>query len=170
MANDQLTLRLSPDAREALDAAHKAVGAAVPLHRLAVLALARGAAQIAATPALIFTAAPVEKPDASQPKPKPSTASKPATARAASKPSKTEAEAARSRWGDVSEADFATLARDLEALRDVGSLGAVLKVSKAPTGNVYAWLKARRDGEAGSMSAETFRKLRTAVDKHNSKG
>lgn len=66
--------------------------------------------------------------------------------------------------GNVSSQEFEALARDLEAAREAGTLAAMLKASGAPTGNVYAWMKARRAGEAGGMSAETYQKLRSAID------
>lgn len=160
MAHDQLTLRLTPDAAKALDAACAAVGSAVPRHRLAVIALARGAAELAANPALIFgvTAAPSKPVE---------TAAHPAPVLEEPKQPDAATARRRGRWGAaVPEADLAQLVSDLEAARAVGTLGAVLKASGAPTGNVHSWLKARRAGETGSMSAETYQKLRKALDAH----
>lgn len=122
MARDQLTLRLSSDALDALAKAHAAVGPVVALHKLAVLALTRGARELAANPALIL-AAPVEAPAP--------------VASATTKASADASEARRiGRWGGINEADATRLARDLEALRDRGELGAALAAAGVPTGNV----------------------------------
>lgn len=155
MARDQLTLRLSSDALDALAKAHAAVGPVVALHKLAVLALTRGARELAANPALIL-AAPVEAPAP--------------VASATTKASADASEARRvGRWGDITEADATRLARDLEALRDRGELGAALTAAAVPTGNVYSWLKARREGEDKGIAEGTYRKLRTYLDSKKAK-
>lgn len=151
MPHDQITLRLTPEAGAALEAAHAAVGRVIPLHRLAVLALARGAREFARSPALLFAtpskpaehlegAAPVEALEA----PAPST-SKPVEA-------------------PVSGA-LAQLAADLEALRGSPALRDVVRRAGVHLPTVYTWLRDVREGGAGRLSDATASKLRAQLSK-----
>ena len=82
--SDTLNLRLPPDVRAMLDAVCEAVGPAMPRHRVAVLALARGLDGLAGDPSALFRVALAPRPPRArgaapeaQP-PEPSTPSSPA--------------------------------------------------------------------------------------------
>lgn len=60
--SDTLNLRLPPDVRAMLDAVCEAVGPAMPRHRVAVLALARGLDGLAGDPSALFRVALAPRP------------------------------------------------------------------------------------------------------------
>lgn len=177
-----MTLRLTDEGIAFLAEAHAAVGDAIPLHRLAALALARGAREIAANPAVLF-AAPAPRPSAAVAEPAApiveavgprngigrvsDTVSKP------SRKPPPAAAGARARWGEgVPEADAAKLELELAAVLDgpdAMSGRAFEKVTKVTARIITDWRKARRAGERAVMSAPTYKKLRTYFDK-TSKG
>lgn len=179
-----LNLRLPPDVAELLARAHRGVGRAIPRHRLAIIALARGLAGIIEAPARVLEGLPVIEAsgDSREEPPPPTTSAEPRAERGPKRaapraggnrgkrrasPSKAPPKPSTSTAPSVVTAEaLAELAGDLAAFRVSSglSLRAIVAGARVPSRSAFqAWLKAREKGEEGNLSPNAYKALRAFV-------